>query len=184
MYVSSSNQTQSDYNSSTKKKETSNNSFENELSKSNSSSDVEYKKSAQELVEDIFSLLRTGFTKDELEAIEKLKEEILKKINEEKENPSLDAIDKINDLIAKLEKMIQAMKKKVHGVAIEKAEDLDTSSNQNPTIEKSITALNELKEKMNELSKDIAQLEKLTKKNDLMTKTKEELFLMEQLRNS
>ncbi len=91
------------------------------------------------LFEDIKSLMKTGFTEDELEYLEKLK----KAIYDEYSKKDPDEF-KLEDLIASLEKAIAEFKKRVTGEAIIKAEDnpvrhssssLTTSNN--PTISSS-----------------------------------------------
>lgn len=71
--------------------------FNEELNKSREKKQIEpieVKRNADELLEDIYSLLRTGLTKAEIEELEKLKEQILKEIKEEEIKATKNGIKK------------------------------------------------------------------------------------------
>ena len=183
--------TQSNYyftnNESKKETSTENSIFEDELSNTQSKEaeikPLEVKKSTRELVEDIISLLKTGFTKDELEMIEKLKEAILEKIKEEQENGTGD-VRAIENLIDELEKMISEFKKSVNGTDIKDADEIRENQN---TLGKGSELSGALKEsilKLEELSAEIKELKKLKKGDSQHINTQEELLLMQELRKS
>lgn len=172
----------------------SNSSFENVMKENDEKTQNtthEVKKTDRELVDDIISLIKTGFTKEELEEIERLKEEILKKIKDEEENSSQNGVTEIKNLLDKLDKMVQEMKKEVLGVVIEEAEDKNKTSSKKDesTSNDESTSLNagilqELKDKLSNLSDQMKDLEKLQKQKDNKATSQDELFLMEQLKNS
>ena len=142
--------------------------------------EVSVEKSIRELFEDIISLLKTGFTKDELEAIQKLKEEISKKIKEELENGTADT-KTIEDMMDQLEKAITALKKSVTGVAIVEADEINKKSKQNNEV---TGPLKESIIKLEELSSQIKELEKLKKKEPEYLNSQEEFLLIQELKNS
>lgn len=192
MFISSDTQTNT-YSKNTKNAETnsSENQFAKELSSAQNSSTtdnekVETQRSDRELVEDIISLMKTGFTKEELEAIEDLKEAILAKINDEEKSGTENGVNEIKNLLAELEKMIQALKKSVLGVVIEEADEnnnMKSSEGTNKEIDSSLNTLNELKAKLTDLSSQMQDLEKLQKETRKPTNNQEELFLMQKLKN-
>ncbi|RXJ88978.1 hypothetical protein CRV01_10170 [Arcobacter sp. CECT 8983] len=161
--------------------------FEEELTntqvKEEDTKPLEIEKSTEELVEDIISLLKTGFTKDELEAIEKLKEEILAKIKEEKENGTGD-LKTIEKLLAKLEKMIDELKRSVNGVIIKDADEIKEKQDNMSDDKELSSTLKEAISKLEELSTEIKELTKLKKDNKQHLNTQEELLLMQELKNS
>lgn len=192
MFISSDTQTNT-YSKNTKNAETnsSENQFAKELSSAQNSNTtdnekVETQRSDRELVEDIISLMKTGFTKEELEAIEDLKEAILAKINDEEKSGTENGVNEIKNLLAELEKMIQALKKSVLGVVIEEADEnnnMKSSEGTNKEIDSSLNTLNELKAKLSDLSSQMQDLEKLQKETRKPTNNQEELFLMQKLKN-
>lgn len=192
MFISSDTQTNT-YSKNTKNAETnsSENQFAKELSSAQNSNTtdnekVETQRSDRELVEDIISLMKTGFTKEELEAIEDLKEAILAKINDEEKSGTENGVNEIKNLLAELEKMIQALKKSVLGVVIEEADEnnnMKSSEGTNKEIDNSLNTLNELKAKLSDLSSQMQDLEKLQKETRKPTNNQEELFLMQKLKN-
>lgn len=192
MFISSDTQTNT-YSKNTKNAETnsSENQFAKELSSAQNSNTtdnekVETQRSDRELVEDIISLMKTGFTKEELEAIEDLKEAILAKINDEEKSGTENGVNEIKNLLAELEKMIQALKKSVLGVVIEEADEnnnMKSSEGTNKEIDSSLNTLNELKAKLTDLSSQMQDLEKLQKETRKPTNNQEELFLMQKLKN-
>ena len=192
MFISSDTQTNI-YSKNTKKEEASSseNQFAKELSDAQNSNKTDDEKigtqrSDRELVEDIISLMKTGFTVEELEAIEDLKEAILAKINDEEKSSTENGVNEIKNLLAELEKMIQALKKSVLGVVIEEADEnnnMKSSEGTNQEINSSLNTLNELKAKLSDLSSQMQDLEKLQKETRKPTNNQEELFLMQKLKN-
>lgn len=69
------------------------------------------------LVEDIVSMLKTGFTVEELEQIEELLKEIKKQIKEHEETGS-GSLEDIHEMIKDLERAVAELQKRVLGVAI------------------------------------------------------------------
>ena len=69
------------------------------------------------LVNDIVSVLKTGFSEEELELIEKLLEEIRKRIRENKEGAS-HSPEEINQMMKELERAVAELKKRITGVVI------------------------------------------------------------------
>lgn len=97
-----------------KTQKNSNESFEENL---NNNKAKEESRSTQDLVNDIISLLKTGFTVDELEALQEYIRQLKEQLKEEskKENPNYDEIEKS---ISQIEKAIAIMKKRLTGQAI------------------------------------------------------------------
>ena len=93
-------------------------SFEDLISKNNNEEKKTETRTADELTRDIISLLKTGLTPGEIEAVEELLRELKDKINEgdysEKE---------IENMLSNIEKEIQAIKKRITGQVIEKVDE-------------------------------------------------------------
>ncbi len=92
----------------------------------------ESKTNLKRLMEDIRSVLRTGFTVSELEYIEKLIDEIKKLIREKEEGNDKISDSDIEKLIQAIEKEILVLEKKLNGVVIIEKDD-EASFNQNNT---------------------------------------------------
>ncbi|MGP2655909.1 hypothetical protein ACOJTA_02610 [Malaciobacter sp. WC5094] len=73
---------------------------------------------ADKLLKDIMSLFKTGLTVEELEMIQKLLEEIKKKVSESKPPLSSDEIKEIDSMMEKLERMIKELQKRAKGEAV------------------------------------------------------------------
>lgn len=72
----------------------------------------EYQEYIQKLVDDIESVMKTGYTKEELEALEEMLKNLRKLKEEYNENPSAKLKKKIEDMVSELEQMIAKMKQK------------------------------------------------------------------------
>ncbi len=182
--------TQSNYyftnNESKKETSTENSIFKDELSNTQSEEEIKplkVEKSTRELVEDIISLLKTGFTKDELEMIEKLKEAILEKIKEEQENGTGD-VKAIENLLDELEKMIAEFKKSVNGSDIKDADEIKEEKDNLGKGSELSGALKESILKLEELSAEIVELKKLKKDDTQHINTQEELLLIQELKKA
>ncbi|MDY0321086.1 MAG: hypothetical protein RBR23_05055 [Arcobacteraceae bacterium] len=93
----------------------------------------------QKLMEDIRSVLRTGFTVAELEYIAKLIDEI-KKLIKEKEDGNANVSDsEIEKLIKTIEKELLVLEKKLNGVVIIEKDDEPNPHNSETTLEQSNT---------------------------------------------
>ena len=73
------------------------------------------------LVDDIISVIKTGFSLEELEYIEKLLNEIKKRIRESRES-GIDAEEDINKMIKELERAVAELQKRFTGMATIEAE--------------------------------------------------------------
>ena len=107
------------------KEEEKNNDFVNMLGSSNKAEESnpaneedkkmtqkEYQEYIQKLVDDIESVMKTGYTKEELEALEEMLKNLRKLRDEYNENPSSELKKKIEDMVSELEQMIAKMKQK------------------------------------------------------------------------
>lgn len=185
MYIENNFQT-SNYStqSNNKTKETPTTGFQNELEKVDDKKSVkEEEKSLRELVEDIISLLKTGFTKDELEAIEKLKEQILNEIDKKRENGSVDNKE-IERLINELEKMVNEFKKSRNGLVIKDADEIKKENKEEGSDSAISLDLQNIKEKLDELTEEIKELKKLKKTDNKHLNTQEELLLLQELKKA
>ncbi|MDY0328084.1 MAG: hypothetical protein RBR07_07545 [Arcobacteraceae bacterium] len=95
-------------------------------------SDEDGRETLRRLMEDIRSVLRTGFTVSELEYIEKLLEEIRKLISEKEEGNDNISDSDIEKLIKAIEKELLVLEKKINGVVIIEKDD-EPNSNDNET---------------------------------------------------
>lgn len=102
----------------TTNKEDENISFSDSLKKDK---DLIKEDTTQKLIDDILSILRTGFTISELELLEKLLQQIAKLRKEQDSNNISDK--KIDAMIKSLEQAILQLKKRVNGEAIIEAEE-------------------------------------------------------------
>lgn len=138
--------TNNNYNTSNKTsnlEKTKNNDFESLISSTKSTNETTTQKteekdiivdksSTQSLYEDIISLLRTGFTVDELKAFEERLKEILK-MKEDKDSGKEISIKDIEAALKQLEMEILEAKKNRIGEVIKKASD-DTASPSNSNL--------------------------------------------------
>ncbi|MFK2821843.1 hypothetical protein ACH5BK_02550 [Arcobacter sp. YIC-80] len=103
-----------------------NSTFAKDLEKTKNTSEItnEYNEEKKEediadkLLKDIMSLFKTGLTVEELEMIQKLLEEIKKKVSESKPPLSSDEIKEIDSMMEKLERMIKELQKRAKGEAV------------------------------------------------------------------
>lgn len=98
---------------------------------------------SQKLLDDILSLFKTGLTVDELEALEKLIEEIKKKIQEEAKKNSPSSIDDIKSLISDLENMIAIIKKRITGQSIKESKKEGEEIKGSDSLTGELASLNE-----------------------------------------
>lgn len=134
-------------------------SFEETLTKNNEekkdeAKTLEVKRTSEELVADIISLLKTGMTEGEIEVLQKLLRELKDKIKEGEYSEK-----EIESMLKKIELEIQALKKRISGEVIVKPKENNTSikeENVNDSlsakdigflnrIEEAITSLEEVK---------------------------------------
>lgn len=170
---STSNQTT---NSTKKTQENGDNSFEQNLNKE----DTKESRSSEDLVKDIISLLKIGFTIEELEQfqeyIRKLKEEIKKEAK--KDSPNYDEIEKT---ISQIEKAIAAMKKSVTGQAIIKVGD--DAAFEAKTSNNSSDKMESLLNRLEVAQKDIESFKAgRIKKEGLNLNNQDEFKLLEELK--
>ena len=99
-------------------RDNSNNNKENKENKKIEEETIEVKRTAEELVNDIMSLFKTGLTVGEVEALQELLRDLKEKIKEG--NYSEKEIEK---MLSGIEKSIQALQKSISGVVIIEAED-------------------------------------------------------------
>jgi hypothetical protein len=138
-------------------------------SKKNEKEDIE---KLRAMVEDIFSLMKTGFTVSELESLQ----ELLRKLKEEIKDGNYNE-DQIEKLLSKIEKEVAIMEKRVNGQAIVKSEEgnlkqNDTKTEENPTqefLERIDTALTKLKT----LEKGLIAREDAATKSEVLAMIKE-----------
>lgn len=163
-------------NTNKKTQEKTDNSFEDSLN----SEDTKENNTSENLVKDIISLLKIGFTIDELEQfqeyIRKLKEELKKE--SKKDSPNYDEIEKT---ISQIEKAIASMKESLRGQAIiEVGNDVAfESKNKNNSQDKVESMLNRL----DSAQKDIESFKSgRIKKEDLNLNNQDEFKLLEELK--
>lgn len=153
-------------------------SFDSLLKKEEDSSTITYKETTENLVKDLMSLLKTGFTEQELKDIE----EILKKLealNKDKSSGKSDSLTDIENRIKQLREHLKEAQEKATGRS---ARNLDTDTILNNTFslhQEPVKNLN-LKESLNNI-KDGSVL----KENQLLVASAgEQLRLMEQLKQN
>ena len=146
-------------------------SFDSLLKKEEDSSTITYKETTENLVKDLMSLLKTGFTEQELKDIE----EILKKLealNKDKSSGKSDSLTDIENRIKQLREHLKEAQEKATGRS---ARNLDTD-----TILNSEIKTYDSKENLNNI-KDGSVL----KENQLLVASAgEQLRLMEQLKQN
>lgn len=134
-----------------KVRETNDSTFKDMLTKNDEKTEI--KRTLEELVADIISLLKTGLTVGEVEALQELLLELKDKIKEgnysEKE---------IEDMLSKIEKAILSLQKKVSGQAIIEAKDndlvtSDLKDSENNIISSFLERIEEAMETLEDLSK-------------------------------
>lgn len=121
--------------------------------------DKEIIEDMKKLVEDIKSVMKTGMTKGELEALE----ELLAKIKEEmkKENYNKKDIEKMMD---KLEKDIALYKKKIAGEVIIEADSLDKKNNSKNSAD-STGSIGDITSRLDMAEEGITELKKGVKED-------------------
>ncbi len=129
------------------------------------------------LVEDIISVLRTGFTVEELKAIEKLLQAIREKIEEEKKTRNVSQ-GEIEAMFKEVERMILELKKSRKGIAVVEAKD-DTSI-KTEKIEDSVLA--QFEARLKEIQTVFEEMLNGTQKKKSQTQSYEELKLIQELK--
>ena len=110
------------------------------------------------LIEDLLSVLRTGFTKSELELLQ----EYLRQIKQLKENQEENGLSdkEINDLVSALELAIFKLKSKNSGIAIIKSDD--KNKKQTNEIMDFDQRLEDIQESLNDMKNAKEKLKKFT----------------------
>jgi hypothetical protein len=108
----------------------------NEEEKKSEDKTLELKRTTDELVADIISLLKTGMTEGEVEALQKLLRELKDKIKEGEYSPK-----EIENMLSELEQAIQALQKRILGQVIIEAKD-SNSLIKEENSDDSMTAVN------------------------------------------
>ncbi len=149
------NQTKSEYTSSNSEESSS---FQTALDEEQSKYVQEDTRTSKEviedmkkLVEDIESVIKTGMTPEEIEALE----ELLAKIKEEMEKENYNKKD-IEEMLQELERKIAAYKKKISGEAITEADSIDTNSSKKST--ESISSIEDITSRLDVAQEDIEDL--------------------------
>ena len=154
-----------------KTNETEGSSFDSLIERKEDSSTITYKETTESLVKDLMSLLKTGFTEQELKDIE----EILKKLealNKDKSSGKSDSLTDIENRIKQLQAHLKEAQEKATGRS---ARNLDTD-----TILNSQIKTYDSKENLNNI-KDGSVL----KENQLIVASaSEQLRLLEQLKQT
>jgi len=110
------------------------------------------------LIKNLLSVIRTGFTQDELELLQDYLRQI-KKLKENQEENKL-SNKEINDLISALELAILKLKSKYSGTAIIKADDTK-KDNKNDTLDFD-QRLEDMQESLNDMKNAKEKLKKFT----------------------
>lgn len=129
--------------------------------------------STEDLVKDILSLLKTGFTVGELKAFEERLKEILKMKKDGKSDKEIEVA------LKKLELEIQEARKKVTGQVLKKAEDNTTISSTNTETKEEIFDFNTMVLDIKNMLQEIEESSKNTNTND---KNEEEQEAYDKLR--
>lgn len=161
-----------------KTNETEGPSFDSLLKKEEDSSTITYKETTENLVKDLMSLLKTGFTEQELKDIE----EILKKLealNKDKSSGKADSLTDIENRIKQLQEHLKEAQEKATGRSARNL-DTDTILNNTFSLHQEPVKNLDLKESLNNI-KDGSVL----KENQLLVASAgEQLRLMEQLKQN
>lgn len=155
------------------------NSFEEGLMITQQEDVKDDKEVTQALIADIMSVLRTGHTVAELEEIEKLLQEIQKRIKEESTNKSV-STDDIKEMMERLERAIQKLQKDNSGVVIKEVKETNTTTQNTNTLSSELSALNE---RVKEAAQTINEIKKDPSLTVDPTNTHDELSLILQLKN-
>ena len=124
----------------------------------------------KKILEDIFSLMQTGLTKSELEALDKLMQKIKESMKKEGANE-----EEIKDLLKQLEDMMLKFQKRLSGEMLKEKDD--SNSNYDEPIPSTIAAM---VSKLEELSKTNEEL----KTYNRLVRQHEELELLESLKEA
>jgi hypothetical protein len=140
----------------------------------------EEKAITKSLFEDIISLLKTGLTVEELKALEKLIEELTKKIKEQASKGTQASLDEINKLMTDIENVIASFKKRITGEAIKEVEE---SSEFKAFTNKEDIDLSSIIQRLDEIKVDIKDLIQGNEQKGLNSSiSNEELALINRLK--
>ena len=162
-----------------KSEETQKESFSQALEQSKQTSKavtISKQDTTKSLVEDILSVLRTGFTKEELEYIEKLLQAIREKIEEESKKREVSQ-GEIEAMFKKVEEEILELKKSRTGEAVIKSPEDKTALNEG---DKSILA--QFQERLKTIQTVFEDMQKGADKKKSQLQSYDELKLIQELR--
>jgi len=112
------------------------------------SEEVKIERTLEQLVADIFSLMKTGMTVDEKERLQELLIELKEKIKEGDYSE-----EEIEELLSNLEKEIQALQKRISGEVIKEVDSDDSSKESKETDDSSfITRIDDAMKSLEDLS--------------------------------
>ena len=128
----------------------------------------------QELIDDLMSMMETGLTKTEIEALEKLITQIKNKIEDSKEEKV--AEEEIEELLKELENKIKEIKQRVTG------DDTVEVNKESKNIDKEGLSIKmqEFKSMVQSLEKTLEKVQEEANKATAFTSSHEELMLREQ----
>lgn len=144
---------------------------------------VEQTRTRRELVEDLISMLRTGFTVEELEYIEELLAEIKKRLKEE---GASDKEGKLDKMLSELEQAVAELQKRVTGVA---TVEMDNGKKENfestdPVMQGFESRIDNIQKNIEKLKAGkLAHLEADEQKENRVLSTNEELELRKELKD-
>ena len=152
-------------------RDNSNNNKENKENKKIEEETLEVKRTAEELVNDIMSLFKTGLTVGEVEALQELLRDLKEKIKEG--NYSEKEIEK---MLSGIEKSIQALQKSISGVVIIEAED-------NQELKGSSSSETDFFARIDEVMSTLENLKTGKEKKEASLPTPNDSELLEMIRN-
>lgn len=124
----------------------------------------------KKILEDIFSLMQTGLTKSELEALNKLIEKIKESMKKEGASE-----EEIKDLLKQLEEMLLKFQKRLSGEMLKEKDD--NNNNYEEPIPSSIAAMVSKLEELSKTNEELKTYNKLVRQHN-------ELKLLESLKEA
>ncbi len=124
------------------------------------------------LVDDLISVIKTGFTESELEYIEQLLAEI-RKLLKEKDEDSVSSDEDIDKQIKDIEDAILALEKRIYGVSIVEMEGETTEQENNDSDTQESTGFH-FEERLNEIEQKVNDMKNGDLKQPTDTSNKEE----------
>lgn len=126
----------------TKQNESTDSSFADSLKQSNESKEVlEYRKSTQELIDDLLSMIRTGLTVSEIELLQELLAKLNKLKNKNGDDSETD--QEIKNMLSHLEATVLELQKRLKGASVSEQDENDKKSENYDSIESRIKAVTE-----------------------------------------